>query len=58
MEDKTFLPGSLDSSPIVDLDGIDDPVARREFEEMEEILREMARLNREGEAELREAGLL
>jgi hypothetical protein len=58
MEDKTFRRVSGVTPPILDLDWIEDPVARREFEEMEELLRDMERLNREGEAELREAGLL
>jgi hypothetical protein len=58
MEDKTFRTSNVDPPPIVDLDGIEDPVARKEFEEMEAVLRDVERLNRQGEAELREAGLL
>lgn len=58
MEDKTFLPESADGPLIAGLDQIKDPIARKEFEEMEATLKEIEYFNRRAEAELRQAGLI
>ena len=58
MDDKTFRRDYADLPTIVDLDRIKDPVSRMEFEEMEKDQRELERLNREVDAELRQAGLI
>jgi hypothetical protein len=57
MEDKTFQ--TDDGRPrFLKFDPIQDPASRKEFEEMEETLRELEYFNRKAEEELRRAGLL
>jgi len=58
MEDKTFPMRREYRPPIVDLDQIEDPVARREWEEIEKTQREIERINRQVETELRQQGLI
>jgi hypothetical protein len=58
MDDKTFRTDCANSTTIVDLDQIKDPVSRKEFEEMERLQREIEYFNRKAEEELRQAGLI